>query len=302
MNYKTALLLVSVLIPTLFASGCIDQIVPMNETNDEPDTSKYELEVFLDKTENDTFVNTTTFYLSTNQSVEAVHMVKNSKELDIVPIEELGGVDKSIISDVVVIAEYANNTQATIKNFKSLSERKVPLNINHTVTDDVVGGQKHIYIRFNKSITGFVAYTMDIPSKQDFTYNPTSPSIIRFVIPEGYSTGNPVIGRPRPSPNDKYYDDKGRLNLIWYNFEGDPASIFDRVRNFAGSDDSEEPQFSQDSVNVKFYPENAPLMLSIGSMGLSLGALVVVLYYRNERKKLKKEHEWLKELENENKR
>lgn len=301
MNYKTALLLVLVLISTVFITGCIDQMVPVDETSEKPDTSKYELEVFLNETKNDSFVNATTFYLSTNQSVEAVHMVKNTKELDIVPIEEIGGVDKSIISDIVIIAEKANRTQDTIKNFKKLADRNEPSDINYTLSDSVVGGQKHIYIRFNESVTGFVAYTMDIPSKQDFMYNPTSPSIIRFVLPERHTTGNPLIGRARPAPDDIYYDEKGRQNLIWYNFEGESPSLIDRVRDLTGSDSDSKTQYSKSPINVKFYQEDAPLMLVLGSMVLSAGALTVVLYYHYSRKKLKEEHEWMEEFESEKK-
>lgn len=302
MNYKTALLLVLVLISTVYISGCLDQMVPVDETSEKPDTSKYELEVFLNETKNDTFVNTTTFYLSTNQSVEAVHMVKDTKELDIVPIEEIGGVDKGIISDVVIVAENAGSTQESIKNFKRFDDRNEPSNINYTISDSVVGGQKHIYIRFNESITGFVAYTMDIPSKQDFMYNPTSPSIIRFVLPQEYTTGNPLIGRAQPEPDDSYYDEKDRQNLVWYNFEGEPPSLIDRVRDLTGSGSDSEIQYSKNPVNVKFYQEDAPLMLLIGATVLSAGALAVVLYYHRSRKKLKQEHEWLEEFESEKKR
>ncbi|MFP4655148.1 MAG: DUF5803 family protein [Methanohalobium sp.] len=299
MNYKTSLFLVLVLISIVLITGCIDQMVPADETSEKPDTSKYELEVFLDETKNNTFVNTTTFYLSTNQSVKAVHMVKDKKELDIVPIEEIGGVDKGIISDVVVIAENTSTTKGDIQDFKKLADKNEPSDINYTLSDSVVGGQEHIYIQFNESITGFVAYTMDIPSKQDFMYNPTSPSIIRFVLPQGYTTGNPLLGRAQPPPDDVYYDEKDKQNLIWYNFEGDPPSLIDRVRDFTGSDGNSKTQYSKNPVNVKFYQEEAPLMLLIGAMVLSFGALAVVLYYHHSRKKLKEKHEWVEDFESE---
>jgi len=234
----------------VFAAGCIDELVAVDQTAEMPDISAYEFDVFVNE-DSSTVANTTTFYLSNNESVKAVHMLVNASMLDIIPPDNLNS-NSDTPTNIVIIAGNANETNASIELFTTYSRTSSASDINYVLNKNVVMGQKQIYLTFNETITGFVAYTMSVSKGQDFAHQPTSDSIVRFVLPPEYTTGNPFIGTARPKPDNEYSDDEGRVNLVWY----DP----DR----------------KDTIIVKYYSKSAPRMLLIGGTILAIGTLIIL--------------------------
>ena len=256
-----------ILVFALTSAGCIDELVPVEDNSNSADISAYEFDVFVNRSANSGLVvNTTTFYLSKDESVRVVHMVVNTTLIDIIPIDDMSSNQESL-ANIVIIADNANTTDASIEVFNSYSFARKVSDIGYNTSKKVIRGQKHTYLKFNENITGFVAYTIPMPNGQDFVYIPTSPSIVRFVLPAGYTTGNSLIGIARPQPDETYLDNDGRETLIWYEHEDMPM-----------------PR----SVMVKYYPISAPKTLLIVSSILVFGAAIVLLDYYIIKKKLEK--------------
>ncbi|MGP8320610.1 MAG: DUF5803 family protein [Methanosarcinaceae archaeon] len=265
---NTTILTLLFLVFAISAAGCIDELVEVDDNPPDPDISSYELDVFVNQSANyDVVVNTTTFYLSKDSIVNVVHMLVNTTVIDIVPFDNPGSNQESL-TNIVIIADNANITNASIGVFNGYSRSKSVTDIGYTISKEVIRGQKHNYLKFNETITGFVAYTMQMPGRQDFMYIPSSPSIVRFVLPENYTTGNPFIGIARPEPDELFIDYEGRDNLIWYNLEKMPKSMV-----------------------VKYYPKSAPKTLLVVVIILAFGAAIIIADYNLIRKNLKKMRE-----------
>jgi hypothetical protein len=261
---NVTLLIFLTLFFAVFTAGCIDELVAVDQPTSIPDIYAYEFDVFVNETANrSTVVNTTTFYLSNNESVKAVHMLVNASMLDIIPPDDLSS-NRNTPANIVIIADNANESNASIEMFSIYSSASSVSNINYTLTKNVVFGQKQTYLTFNETITGFVAYTMSVPKGQDFAHHPTSAYIVRFVLPPGYTTGNPFIGTARPEPDKVYSDDKGRENLIWYDLD------------------------SRDTIIVKYYSKSAPRILLIWGTILAIGTLIILASSRITQQRLKK--------------
>ena len=249
----------------VFTAGCIDELVAVDKSVNIPDIYAYEFDVFVNETANySTVVNTTTFYLSNNASVKAIHMIVNASMVDIISIDDLNS-NSDTPTNIVIIADPANETNASIEMFTTYSLATSASDINYTLTKNVVFGQKQTYLTFNETMTGFVAYTMSVPKGQDFAYRPISTSIVRFVLPSGYTTGNPFIGTARPEPDKVYSDDEGREILIWYDLEN-----------------------SRDTIIVKYYSKSAPRILLIGGTILAIGTLIILASSHITQQRLKK--------------
>ncbi len=257
----------------VFTAGCIDELIAVDQSADIPDIYAYEFDVFLNETANNdsTVVNTTTFYLSNNASVKAIHMLVNASIVDIMAIDDLSS-NSEMPTNIVVIADHANETHASIEMFTIYSRANSVSNINYSLTKNVVFGQKQTYLEFNETITGFVAYTMSMPKGQDFAHHSTSSSIVRLVLPPGYTTGNPFIGTARPKPDKVYSDDKGRENLIWYDLEANKNTII-----------------------VKYYSKSAPRILLIGGTILAIGTLIILASSYITQQRLKKIRDQIEE-------
>ncbi|HJH32698.1 MAG TPA: hypothetical protein C5S50_11120 [Methanosarcinaceae archaeon] len=252
------------LVFTIAATGCIDELVAVDGNLPDPDISSYEFDVFVNQSTNsDVVVNTTTFYLSGDSVVNVIHMLVNTTTIDIVPTDMSS--NQKPLTNIVIIADNANITNASTGVFNGYSLAGGVSDIGYTISKKVVRGQKHTYLEFNETITGFVAYTMQMPDRQDFIYIPSSPSIVRFVLPVNYTTGNLFVGIARPEPDESYLDNEGRENFIWYDLEDMPKSIM-----------------------VKYYPESAPKTLLIIVIILVFGAAIVLANYYFVRKNLKK--------------
>jgi len=259
-------------------SGCIDQKKEI--TLEEPgNISSYEYEVFLDEWNNETPANTTTYYILEDKiDIQAVHIVINSSELEIFPPESLGGgSDKDPIKNFVLLVEPANETVADSKTFMRLSNSSNVSEMNHTLTQDVVQGMKVVNLEFNESVTGFIAYTLETPGTQSFTFMKPDSEFIRVVLPEGYVTGNRVFGIARPEPTNTTFDEKGRQNLLWI---------------------SSEMGEREEAIQVKYYIESAPVYFFAAIIVLLFGVVLVLSRYSRSKKELESVRE-IFELEKE---
>ncbi|MDO9518530.1 MAG: DUF5803 family protein [Methanosarcinaceae archaeon] len=266
MRYATILALLILILSTLTA-GCIDELVPIGDNSTNSDISVYEFDVFVNQSANsDIVANTTTFYLSKDESTRVVHMLINATVIDIIPIDDMSS-NQDSLDNIVIIADSVNTntTSASVEVFNSYSLASEVSDVGYTISKEVIRGQKHTYLKFNETITGFVAYTLPAQKGQDFIYIQSSPSTVRFVLPVGYTTGNQLIGIARPQPDETYVDNEGRETLIWYGNEDMPKSF-----------------------NVKYYPPSAPKTLLIVGIILAFGAAIVLADYYVTRKNLKK--------------
>ncbi|TGC11122.1 hypothetical protein CUN85_02985 [Methanolobus halotolerans] len=272
----------------IFTGGCIDDLVPVNEERPAQDVSAYDFEVFLNNSFDDgEFIHTSTFYLSNDGDTKAVHILDNESVIDIIPLEDISSSSQEPVSNIVVLGNYSGSTDASIRHFTDLSRSGEPANINYTLSEDVIRGQKHIYITFSQPVTGFVAFTLATPGGQDFLHVTTPPSVVRFVLPEGHTTGNPLIGKANPEPDERYYDPDNRENLVWYNEVTHTGSILESVQRFSGDNNSQaEP--APKAISVKYYSQSAPQGLLIAAGILGLAALLVFSKYRRDKKRLKK--------------
>ena len=281
-----ALCILVIALVALLSSGCVDDLVPVNK-EDPADISAYEFELFLNNSyDNGTFIPTHTFYLSNNGSARVVSLLDNESSVKIVPLEDLSNQDDEKVSNVVIIGDISSNTNATAQAFEYFSSMDSASDINYTISDDVIRGQKYVFIEFEEPVTGFVAYTMSTALGQDFLYITTPPSVVRYVLPEGYTTGNSLIGKVKPEPDYVYYDSQGRENLVWIN-EIETSNFLDILGRYSPEDQTSIEPIPK-VISVKFYTKNAPRDLTIAVAILGLFALGVFFKYWSERKRLEK--------------
>jgi hypothetical protein len=278
------ILLVACFLAVISLSGCTD----VAKTPIAPNSSVYEYDVFLNGSElNGGFVRTSTFYLSTNSSVKVVNIIDNESLIDIMPLEDLTKTDAETLSNIVVIGDYANNTSSSIDLFENYSTQQNVSGLNYTISEKVLKGQKHIYLNFTEPIRGYVAYTMTSSTGQEFLHIAQTPSVVRVVLPEGYTTGNLLIGRARPEPSQIYYDDYGRMNLVWNNTNLEKSSVVNMLETTFNRE-IQAPSNTLKLIGVKFYKESAPRNLLIAGVVLGSLAFVVIADSLNKRRKLRK--------------
>lgn len=282
---KYLILVLCLFVLVIFAGGCIDDLVPVNDEGTQQDLSAYEFEVFLnDSYDEGELIPTHTFYLSKNESVKVVSIVENESVIDIIPLEDLSTSNDEVVSNIVILGDLSNKTNATVEKFTDFSLMEEASEINYTISEDVIRGQNHVFITFEEPITAFVAYTMSTPPGQDFIYITTPPSVVRFVLPEGYTTGNPLIGKPRPSPDLSYLDASNRENLVWYN-ELETNSFLSIFANYSAEELAEIEPVPK-PITVKFYTKSAPTGLTVAALILGMIALFVFFRYRLQKKTL----------------
>ncbi|MCC7576310.1 MAG: hypothetical protein KK926_05690 [Methanomethylovorans sp.] len=281
------ILLIACFLTIASLSGCIDELVPLENDPNTPDPSIYEFEVFLNGSQlNGSFARTSTFYLSANSSVKVVNIVDNESVLDIMPLEDLTKRDAEILSNIVVIADHANNTNSSFSLFQKYAKEQKVSSLNYTISEEIIKGQKHIYLNFSEPIRGYIAYTMTIPSGQNFLHVAQTPSVVRFVLPEGYTTGNSFIGRARPDPDQIYFDDKERMNLVWYNMGTEKSSLVNMLENIFNTE-IQAPSNTIKVIGVKFYAGSAPRRLLLAGAILGSLALIIIADYFKKRRKLR---------------
>ena len=265
MRMKTKIVFMFLALLVVLVLGCIDQkkdIVP-NDGN----ISNYEFEVFLNESSNQTLANTTTYYLlEDNTKVQVVNIAVNTSKLEIYPPETLGGGrEENPIQNFVLLVEPANETTAAPQTFEELSRRNETSDLNYTLTQEISRNMKVINLEFKEPVTGFIAYTLEIPGTQGFAFLKPNSEFIRVVLPEGYVTGNRVFGIARPEPANVTVDEKGRQNLLWIS-----SKMGER----------------EEAIQVKYYTKSAPLLFSAAIIALLCGVGLVLLHYARSRKEL----------------
>ena len=263
---RTKIVFILLALMVVFASGCMEQKKEI--VIDKPgNISSYEFEIFQNESSNQTLANTTTYYLLENATkVQVVHIVVNTSKIEIYPPDILSGSsEESPIQNFVQLVGPANQTAASPKTFEELSSRNNTSAINYTLTQEVIQGVKVINLEFKEPVTGFIAYTLENSGAQSFAFVKHDSEFIRVVLPEGYVTGNRVFGIARPEPSSVTYDEKGRQTLLWIS-----SKMGDR----------------EETIQVKYYIQSAPLLFSAAIIALLCGAGLVLLHYARNKKKL----------------
>ncbi|WP_255334324.1 DUF5803 family protein [Methanosarcina sp. KYL-1] len=269
MKTKAVFMLLALLV--VFISGCMEKKEEI--IIDEPgNISTYEFEVFLNEWDNEVPANTTTYYiLGDKTEVQVVHIVINSSKIEIFPTETLGGnSEKKPIESFVPLVEPANETEASPETLMELSNRTEVSDINYSLIQEVRRGIKVINLEFEEPVTGFIAYTLEVPGTQNFLVMKPDSEFIRVVLPEGYSTGNRVFGIPRPSPSDISFDEQGRQTLMWI---------------------SSEMGEREETIQVKYYPETAPIYFFSAIIALLSGSVLVLVHYSRNKRELEQVRE-----------
>lgn len=264
MRKKIVFMLLALMV--VLVSGCMEQKKEI--VIDKPgNISSYEFEIFQNESSNQTLANTTTYYLLENDTkVQVVYILVNTSKLEIYPPDILSGSsEENPIQNFVQLVGPANETAANTKTFEELSSRNETSAINYTLTQEVTQGMKVINLEFKEPVTGFIAYTLDNSGEQSFTFVKPDSEFIRVVLPEGYVTGNRVFGIARPEPLSVTYDEKERQTLLWIS-----SKMGDR----------------EETIQVKYYTQSAPLLFSAAIIALLCGVGFVLLHYVKSKREL----------------
>ena len=258
----------------VFISGCAEdkkQIV----LNQSGNISSYEFEVFLNEWNNKVPANTTTYYLLKDKTtVQVVNLEINCSKLMIYPPDSLGGgsAENPIQNFVLLaepanetLAEPANETTALTRTLEELSHRNVTSDLNYTLTQEISQNMKVLNLTFEEPVTGFIAYTIEVPGTQNFVFMKPDSVFFRVILPQGYVTGNRIFGIARPMPSNESFDEKERQNLIW-------------ISSKMGERD--------EAVQVKYFSQSAPLLFLAAIIALLIGVGLVLFYYSRSKKEL----------------
>ncbi|MCC4766128.1 hypothetical protein FXW07_05710 [Methanosarcina sp. DH1] len=266
MKMRTKIVFMLLALMVVLVSGCMEQKKEI--VIDKPgNISSYEFEIFQNESSNQTLANTTTYYLLENDTkVQVVYILVNTSKLEIYPPDILSGSsEENPIQNFVQLVGPANETAANPKTFEELSTRNETSAINYTLTQEVTQGMKVINLEFKEPVTGFIAYTLDNSGEQSFTFVKPDSEFIRVVLPEGYVTGNRVFGIARPEPLSVTYDEKERQTLLWIS-----SKMGDR----------------EETIQVKYYTQSAPLLFSAAIIALLCGVGFVLLHYVKSKREL----------------
>ena len=273
MKIKIKAILLVLALLGIFISGCLEekQIISLDEPGN---ISSYEFEVPLNEWSNGTPVNTTAYYILEDKiQVQAVYLVINSSKIEIIPTEDLGGnSEKTPIQDLVLLVSPANETEVSKETFMEFANRTEVSNLNYSLYQEVSNGIKIIVLEFKEPVTGFIAYTFEISGNQDFLVMKPDSEFIKVVLPKGYSTGNRAFGIPSPSPYNITFDEEGRQALLW---------------------NSSEMGAREGTIQVKYYPEYAPVYFFAVIVALLAGSALVLVHYSRSKKRLDIEREIL---------
>jgi len=187
----------------------------------------------------------------------------------------------ALIIHSAVFAEEFNGT--TYRLGSSQMEVTVPVNgsrlnltlhqqaSNMTLLDDkgkMVGvnssysfwrGEHNYNLAFEKQVSGELVYSLPYQGQQ-FILPLTSSGPVRVILPQGYATGNHILGIARPDPDEIRIDD-GRMMLTWQN-------------------DSRHQM-----IEVSYYQENAPdALIKIFAVLAAAGILLLIEYYASIKK------------------
>jgi hypothetical protein len=247
-------------------SGCTEERkqIALNQSGN---TSSYEFDVFLNEGNNNVPANTTTYYLQKdNTKVKVVNIEINCSKLQIYPPDSLGGSSaENPIENFVLLVKPGNETKPDPQTLEALSHGNITSDINYTLTQEISRNMRILNLEFEKPITGFIAYTLEIPGTQSFTFMKPDSEFVRVVLPLGYVTGNRIFGIARPMPSNVSFDEKGRQNILWI---------------------SSQMKEGEEAIQVKYYSESAPLLFLISIIALLIGVGLVISYYYRSKKEL----------------
>ena len=274
MKIKSKILFMLLAMILVFISGCAEdkkQIV----LNQSGNISSYEFEVFLNEWNNKVPANTTTYYLLKDKTtVQVVNLEINCSKLMIYPPDSLGGgsAENPIQNFVLLaepanetLAEPANETTALTRTLEELSHRNVTSDLNYTLTQEISQNMKVLNLTFEEPVTGFIAYTIEVPGTQNFVFMKPDSVFFRVILPQGYVTGNRIFGIARPMPSNESFDEKERQNLIW-------------ISSKMGERD--------EAIQVKYFSQSAPLLFLAAIIALLIGVGLVLFYYSRSKKEL----------------
>jgi hypothetical protein len=263
---KTKIVFMLLAMVVVLLSGCTEERkqIALNQSGN---TSSYEFEVFLNEGNNNVPANTTTYYIQEdNKKVKVVNIEINCSKLEIYPPDSLGGNSaEDPIENFVLLVEPGNKTKPDSQTLEALSHRNISSNINYTLTQEISRNMRVLNLEFEEPITGFIAYTLEIPGTQSFTFIKPTSEFIRVILPPGYVTGNRIFGIARPTPSNVSFDEKGRQNILW---------ISSKIRE------------GEEAIQVKYYSESAPLLFLISIIALLIGVGLVISYYYRSKKEL----------------
>jgi len=137
-------------------------------------------------------------------------------------------------------------------------------NVTFNVSEQVIFGKRFVRFDFDSNFSGFVAYTYNSGS-QDFFIPLIKNKSVMVVLPQNYTTGSRFLGIARPEPDNITTDTSGREVLVW-----------------------EHPYPEHRFISVKYYPENAPRMLSYLAVFFLITSLLIAGYYYYSIRVLKK--------------
>ncbi len=187
---------------------------------------------------------TSTYYINIT-TIQAVITVENVTSFKIDRTDQLSTESNLGISNIYV--QTINGTNVT----PIISKKIEPI-------------RKYIDLNFNRSFTGFIAYS-EKSTGSVFKVPLDRKGIVRIILPENYTTGNPALGMPKPTPDNRTVDRFDREVLIW----NDPY-----------------PRFP--SIEVTYYQTESPLALELFVISILIVAIFAGLYYYYGIEKLKR--------------
>lgn len=242
----------------LLVSGCVDRDATQGDDklNESQLRDYFEFEYLgLD--------NSTTYYLSLNESMKTVIYVTDVTSINVTAQSDMMSKDPLINN---IFAMTSGGKVVTVNNSTSKAF-----------------GQTIINLRFDNDFTGFVAYTENNFGKRHFSHMIMADGFVRVVLPTGYSTSNPIIGAVRPSGYE----------LTTYDEElgADKSMAIETTDTDRVVVAWENPYTTSKAVIVNYYPDNAPTVIAITSLLLGFFAICVVTWYRISMKRLKSKQE-----------
>ena len=266
MEIKTKLIFIFLVLMVVLVSGCIDEKKKI--FLDQPgNISSYEFEVLQDSWINQTPANTSIYYiLEDNKKVQVVNIVINCSKFDIYPPDTLGGnSEDKPIENFVLLVDLSKKIVADVNTLRKISHKTENSSVKYTLIQEISPNLKVIHLEFEEPVTGFIAYTNEIPGTQSFGFIKPDSEFIRVVLPVGYVTGNRVFGIALPTPFNVTFDEKGRQNLHWISSKMGKREV---------------------AIQVKYYTKSAPIFFLATIVVLIIGVGFVLLHYFRIEKEL----------------
>lgn len=110
-------------------------------------------------------------------------------------------------------------------------------------------------IKFDRDTTGYLSYILPT-QKQHFIASSETQGPVKVVLPAGYTTGDPILGKPKPRP-DNVSMEGNKTALIW-----------------------ENPYAKNRYIEVNYYTETAPRTLRMFILFLLvIGAILAAEHF-----------------------